>query len=616
AAGSNVTFDDAVTANGTGAQTFDAEQGTLTANSSITKSTAGTLTLAGDVQINLNGDVDVQNGDLSLEDNTTVASSKTLKASNDVILADGKTLTGTDSLTIEATNGQISAAGIGSTISVTGSSLNLIQNDNLDFADFTFDLQDTTDLTVDVTGGWFKAVPAPDGKNENAADQWKSITATANGDITLSGDGDIITNALNSATGNISVSSENGNLNITEAINHDVVGGPLGGVSLIADNGWVYTTGDPLDPLAHPPVLDVDITGSSDDTTGVETGVDLPAGSGKAAIVIISKQQNLNLGEYATLTANGTYYWQDYDYDDRSSILFLPPPPETYETGQPIDVAIYLGSYDFATPGGSNVNVNCSVDIANNGTMVVDAYDTVNIGDNFENSWSNGQENGLELVSRRTETIDEAMLYNRLPYALEARGNILPSFMDAGLDTYVLRGRVVLAEVLASVGAAPIVAPVGVELEERREMKEEDKDALMGWLIEELGGGNVQMYLARAYQPTLNTDLRPYKAAAKLKDLTEILKDEGGLRVAALVEIVTKSLEKGPVTVEQIRENKAAGQWLDALAAYVSILNTEIGLTADESVNVAMKKYGSGLRPGGEQRVAEWVRRYVKPAGG
>jgi len=138
-------------------------------------------------------------------------------------------------------------------------------------------------------------------------------------------------------------------------------------------------------------------------------------------------------------------------------------------------------------------------------------------------------------------------------------------------------------------------------------------DALKGWLIKELGEGNVQKYLARAYQPTLNTDPRPYKAAARLKDLTEILKDEGGLRVAALVEIVTKSLEKGPVTVEQIRENKAAGEWLDALAEYVSILNTEIGLTADESVKVAMIRYGRDLRPGGEQKIANWVIKYIRP---
>jgi hypothetical protein len=265
------------------------------------------------------------------------------------------------------------------------------------------------------------------------------------------------------------------------------------------------------------------------------------------------------------------------------------------------------------------VTVNSQVSMAANGTMVVDAYDTVDIGDNFTASepWSDGASNGLELVSRKTVTIDEAIIYNRLPYASEARGKRAPSwFTDAlmGVDTYMLRGKeAVLAEVLASTGAVPIAAPVGFKPEDRREIEEPNKEALMDWLTEELG---VPMYLAIAYQPTLNTDLRPYKAAEKLKEKAEILKDEGGLRVAALVEIVIKSLEKGPVTVEQIRENKSAGQWLDALAEYVRILNTEIGLSADKSVDVAMAKYGRDLRPGGEQRVAEWVRRYVKPAGG
>jgi hypothetical protein len=475
------------------------------------------------------------------------------------------------------------------------------------------------------------ATSTADSVTSIAADSWKSITATADGDIALSGDGDIITGALNSATGNISVSSENGNLNITDAINQDqdVVGidGPLGGVSLIADNGWVYTTGDPLDPIAHPPVLDVDITGSSDDTTGVETGVDLPAGSGKAAIVIISKNHDLTVGENATLTANGTYYWQDVTYDDRSSVNFK-------MDGHPIDVAIYLGSYDYDsitdTETGGNVTVNCYVDMADNdnGTMVVDALDTVDIGDNFEDSWSNGQENGLELVSRISGSIDEVLLIEppRLPYALEARGNILPSFMDAGLDTYVLRGREVLAEVLASVGAAPVVAPVGVDLEDRREMKEEDTDALMQELGKETGDANAPMYLAQAYkQPplnTLNTDLRP--SGKKIKtflDQAKTLKDVEGTRIAALRRVVGEVPSDQPpdeilsTVIEKLKGHKddgtyydLAGQWLGALKENVGFQVTELGRSGEESIGSAMRRYGFFE---GDTRTAIFVQMYL-----
>jgi hypothetical protein len=153
---------------------------------------------------------------------------------------------------------------------------------------------------------------------------------------------------------------------------------------------------------------------------------------------------------------------------------------------------------------------------------------------------------------------------------------------------------------------------VGFKPEDRREIEEPNKEALVQWLIKELGES---VHLAQAYQPSLNTDLRPYKAAAKLKDLTEVLKDEGGLRVAALTEIVTRSMEKGLAAEEQTRvietelkQNEEARIWLDSLAFYVSILNAEIGLTADDSVKVVMKKYGSRCE---DQRVREWVEGYL-----
>jgi hypothetical protein len=572
---------------------------------------------AGDITI------DTDNGALSLVNLDTTTGNMDIDATGNItITADGGVTTTTGNVNINSSGGYIrnsgTSNGTADIITATGT---ITLEASTGIADSTGSAGLDTDsgggavtLTGDGTGNVLVDYVSTDA---DAVTLTATHTGTGNVTYNSLSTGVLTTAASTISNGNLSINATSSNINVSGAIN-----ATGGGVSLIAASGTIYTAG----AGSGSDTLNVAITGSSDGTTGV----DLPDGSGKAAIVIISKQQNLNLGENATLTAYGTYYWQDYDYDDRPSMWFAYGPPETDETGHPIDVAIYLGSYDYDsttdTETGGNVTVNCSVDMADNGTMVVDAWDTVNLGDKFEASepWSNEKPNGLELVSRRTGTIDEAIITNRLPYAFEARGHNPPPpplFSDAGrgIDTYTLRGtQAVLAEggavVLASVGAAPIVAPVGVDLEDRREM-EEDKDAnLMQWLSKELG--DAQIHLARAYQPSLNTDLRPYKAAAKLKDLTEILKDEGGLRVAALVEIVTKSLEKGPVTVEQIRENKAAGEWLDALAEYVSILNTEIGLAADESVNIAMKKYGSGLRPGGEQRVAEWVRRYVKPAGG
>ncbi|MFB0553207.1 MAG: beta strand repeat-containing protein, partial [Phycisphaerae bacterium] len=234
------TFSGAVTADGAGLQTFEAGTGTLAA-ATITKA-AGDLTLGGDTGIDFDGTVDVHGGNLTLEDNTTVTSGQKLKASGNVILANGKTLTGASSLTIEATNGEIQAAGAGSTISVSGSSLTLKQAVDLDLANFTFANQSNTDITLQSYNGSI---------DDNAADQWNSITATAQSGITLEGSSHITTKALTTTTGNISVHSTAGNLILNGAVNADPVPDDSlgGGVELISDTGKIYTPGGADDTL-------------------------------------------------------------------------------------------------------------------------------------------------------------------------------------------------------------------------------------------------------------------------------------------------------------------------------------------------------------------------------
>ena len=56
----------------------------------------------------------------------------------------------------------------------------------------------------------------------------------------------------------------------------------------------------------------------------------------------------------------------------------------------------------------------------------------------------------------------------------------------------------------------------------------------------------------------------------------------------------------------------AAVEWLDALTAYVNILNTEIGWTKDKSVQFVMDKYGYELDNG----TAMFVQMYLQSLGG
>jgi hypothetical protein len=120
--------------------------------------------------------------------------------------------------------------------------------------------------------------------------------------------------------------------------------------------------------------------------------------------------------------------------------------------------------------------------------------------------------------------------------------------------------------------------------------------------------------------------LRPYKAAARLRNLAETtLKGEGGLRLAALIEVVARHVAKGSQPTEEqmgliaaeLKNNEAARQWLEALAAYVVTLNsTEIGWTADESVDFVMGKYGTELTQGEDMRGAMFIQMYLQSAVG
>ena len=644
AVGGNIDFRDTVSADGSAAQTFDAGTGTLTA-ATISKA-AGNLTLGGDTGIDLDGNVDVYGGNLTLQDNTTVAPDKTLKASVNVILADGKTLTGASSLTIEAKNGEIQAAGAGSTISVSGSSLTLKQAVDLDLANFTFGNQSSTDLTAQSYTGSFTA---DNTVAANAADKWQSITATAESGIVLGGSGDITTNALTSRSGNISVQSssgavvvndtittqddggvalmaagditvqavttnenENPVLSITNAnIELQSTGGSLeindsltangGGVKLVADDGKIYT------PDGANDTLNVAITGYSDDGAATPIGVDLLLGSGQKAAIVVSSDEELKLGQNAVMTAKGNYYTSD----DRESVNFKHEGPDS---GDPIDVAIYLrntnvsehveGNKDSDIKLGSEV---VSIDIVAGigiGTLVVDTYDTVTFTPAFEDSLKTGASNvkRIEVVSRYSETIGMAREGGvlRLPHADNPDNLADGKFILSG-GVYALRGTpdgmmFSLAQILKLTQPVPLVVPMPLEPEVRGEVEEPDIEALLALLVQ-LGVGE-QPELARAYPESLNTDLRLYKAAERLIRLAAVLQSPE--RVAALDAIVVEvwqsvdvplTAEQTAVLAQRIEDSAVARPWLAALTDFVDIMTTMVGRSYEDSTASVMSTY-------------------------
>ena len=139
-------------------------------------------------------------------------------------------------------------------------------------------------------------------------------------------------------------------------------------------------------------MLNIGIVGNSDDVThrmrvngdNGGLGVDLPWGEeGKAAIVVLSRD-DLIFGPDTMFIAKGNY--NSDVVDDRPGVGFLADPLTAIggvirDEGDPIDVAIYVGSMG-TEDGQGNVHLDGrAIDVADAGTMVVDAYDTVTFGD-------------------------------------------------------------------------------------------------------------------------------------------------------------------------------------------------------------------------------------------
>ena len=391
------------------------------------------------------------------------------------------------------------------------------------------------------------------------AHDWKSITATAENNIELQG---------------------NGNININPA----GISSASGGVRILSTGGVISTPG-------AGGKLDSPITGYSDHSADI--GVNWLIGSGKAAIIIQSYYDELKLGANAILTANGSY---DPSADDRGSFLFN---LGGTQAGEPIDVAIYLGSLLSDVEMGSGyVSIDNTDGI---GTLLIDAYDTITFTPAFENSLVDLRADNvewLEVVSRNSPDLETAIGPPlKLPHT-DNLENIASGLYDG---TYVLRGKFWWStEVLGVREAVPLALPKLVEPEVQGEVEEPDMEAIAR-LLDELGIG-VQPFLARAYRPSLNTDLSLIKAAEKLLRLAPILEDADGSRIAALVPLI-RGISETPVPVEEqiasfvqaLSGQELAGQWINALAEYAAVLNNEVGLPANDSVARVMVRYGGKL---------------------
>lgn len=642
----DLTFWDKVIANGSGAQTFDADGSgkKLHATSTITKTSEGNLTLRGgyglEYEIDLDGDVTVEDGDLILgfpfsDDDTTVAAGKTLSASDDIRVYDN--LYGEGDLTVSACDDvmlfdDVEAAG----------DLDIYASDDTIY--LWGDAYAAGDLSLHANTefeGWF----------DQYVDAGGMLTADGylrklNNLCCLKSDGSLYLHAV----GDISLADY-----VTAATDCEDCPGHSygGGVSIISDTGKIFTPDD-----GDNDTLNVAITGRSVDATlldgcGEGIGVDLPHGPGKAAIVIQSAA-DLKLGSEAELKASGMYDNTGI-VDDRSGVNFLDEPATIggmdRDEGDPIDVAIYVAS----TEGDVDVSSPVSIKSAEwieymteltitqlngnhrgewvcepKGTMVIDAFDTVTFdagvveGTPFQDSLEAGLVGDrLEVCSRITEWLFQAT--GRLPFAGSAAS--MSNLWYGNPDSYVLRGaglgNLAITDGRAWVLENPLLPPplyeeAGQPAEEQ-EFGEGGCPALMNWLAGELGIEEDEIEVAVGNAFAYSTDIQPCEACARLKDAATILADEEGTGVAGLVQVVNEFVATpAPPSEEQMASiatafadhtddgtyYAAAGAWIDALVEYVGILTFEMGYSAEESTGYANKYIGPVTDTGNASLVA------------
>jgi len=603
---SGIIFGDNVTADGISSllnQRIDAGAGMLDADGNIEKTTAGNLTLAGDDGIELVGDV-LGTGVFRTEDIITFE--------NDVT-ADGGDQRFDAGLGTLWAEGKITKTGTGDLYLGGDEAINLNDDVDVQTDDGSLFIEDDFHAFANllasqaITFAGSKVNGELDGIGDQRIDA-QTGTLTANGWL-YKGEGSLYLEAA----GDISLA--------------DYVVADAGGVSIISENGKIFTP----DGSGK---LNVVITGSSNDS--LSTGVDLPYGPGKAAIVAMSREP-LNLGKYSELTASGTY---DADsVDDRSAIYFR---YDGEHKGERIDVAIYIASM------GSDVYVGSQgVRVAPGGTMVADAYDTVVFEDEFVDTI--GSLDWLEACSRITTSLGEAASRGSLPYADD------PETMEDLLDgSYVLRGDS-FVEALVLYGdieeqetipkrtpmeaeASATSMPTSPEISDIGQIESTVSGDLQ-WLGEELGlcegdqqGEDdnrcqeiTQAYLAGAFLQA--SDMRPQQAAAQLRQLAGLLHDTDGSRIAALGRVINEFAQPDvPPSPEQfasigqafaIHVNDGthyatAKQWLDALAEYTMLLISEIGWSTDDSVAFVMSKYGPTVTEASDVCVVAFIQMHLE----
>ena len=412
-----------------------------------------------------------------------------------------------------------------------------------------------------------------------------------------------------------------------------IINGPItstgGGVKIIG--GAIYTEGTGG-------VLNVPITGYSDSSLGVSLNLVWPGSpSGRAAIVMWSLLEDLTLGPAAELTANGV----SSGVDERGDIYFTRFGPNA---GDPVDVGIYLWCFNLSNlmNPAHVLTVNSDNISSSAGAVVFDAGNSIYFGNNFETYLAGAPDiSRIEVVSRIASSLNDVLGAGTpdLPHAGEEM--VFWNLIEGPDKGYILRGDF-YSSIIGSSFVLDYIDPIplmsfGLEPPEIEpgEVESVDLDELLAWLENEFGQ-DAKTYFAGAYNNDYSTDLLPIKSALRLRELSRILGDYEAY-IAALTQAVNEFVPdpEMPPSDEQFdaasqviamhfnaddgTHYAVAGQWLNAIAEYFSILTnvtgagnypeyTEIGWDSDRALlQHILPRYFAGA----QENVVGYIGAYI-----
>jgi filamentous hemagglutinin family protein len=533
---------------------------------------------------------------------------------------------------------------------------------------------DAEDGTV-TANGWISKVTAGElhinGGSEGLAVDLKYdgpySAVTTGGNMYISGKGDIQVSGDLDATARSFVTSPN------VAADADVEWpNNIGGVSVISEQGRIYTEGSDS--------LDVGVFGYSNDIGAgwhevVEgpSGVDLPYKDdegnplGKAAIVLQSRE-TLKLGDQSILVGTGYYLASTGDdsqsngnpfpvtpVDDRPGVDFLAEDAaiggHDRDQGIASDVGIYAGSTN------GNVIVDGPVYLLEGEpemaydfleglieyyyeepwygipTVVFDARNTVmmdgfaqNLADMYVDYLQHSYPEGtymprfrLEVCSRITEWLNQAVTHGRLPYAGDVDTiEVLEMWLG---DEYVLRGAGNFPDHRAWVleDMPPQNAVAALWKDEFPELK--GCPLQLDAVAAELGITSDELQMSIGSSLAMNPNLQACDVCSRMVSAATILRDFDGAYLSAMNQVFNQQAPaNAPFTPEtaasivvaftdmagQDADYALAAVYVDAFVEYVAVIE-ELGSPVGDSVGYMMAKHGKALTDNPNQNVSAYI---------